>query len=87
MPRAGTPLWNRRIPKAPYTAAAFDPAGDLVLAGSQGYRFSLHEDPRARRAGGHVTPLPRGTVNGIPSYTVVHACGKNGRVKRTDDCP
>jgi hypothetical protein len=37
--------------------------------------------------GGHVTPLPKGHVNGIHSYTVLKACAVNGRVRRTDNCP
>jgi len=37
--------------------------------------------------GGHVTPLPRGPVNGTARYTVIKACGENGRVRSTDACP
>ena len=38
--------------------------------------------------GGHVAPpIPKGHVNGLPSYTVVRVCGANGRIHRTDACP
>jgi hypothetical protein len=115
---SGAELWTRKYRKTLFGAPVPDLAGDLVVAGSRGWRLAVMKLSKAdgrklwRRtlrgnsyngayasavaldgdgdvvaSGAIVTPLPR-KVNGFPSYTVLKACGKNGRIRNTDVlCP
>ncbi len=116
---SGMPVWTSRMQNLFLTSAAFDPAGDLILAGTNRRGlFTLQKigagDGRKRwqrklpgnlynggfamgvttdaigavyAVGGDVAGLPKPALeNGPPSYTVVKACGRDGRTGHTDQC-
>ena len=115
----GVSVWTGRLQDLFLTSIAFDPAGDLVLGGTnRGGLFTLQKvsatDGRklwqrklpgnpynggfatgvttdatgaVYAVGGDVAQLPKPALqNGPSSFTVVKACGRDGRVRHTDRC-
>lgn len=55
--------------------------------GGHVYAVAVDTAGQVVAVGGSVTPIPKGKVNGYPSYTVLKACGANGKVRDTTMCP
>lgn len=54
-----------------------------------GYAGAVTVDPAGQviAVGQSVTPIPKGKVNGYPSYTVMKACAATGKINDTTMCP